>query len=146
MYAIIHSEHFKEPRMPVSHVAEYFVAILLLVTGLSHILCPRLWAQFFQDAFQKPYAGLWVGMLTLLCGLPVAIAHNYWAWDPRVIATVVGWGWSLKGTLYLLAPGLPKKVAAPHIQRPARFAYAGGFLMLLGLALLAGIARAQAHI
>ena len=128
--------------MPVSTVAEVFVAVLLVVTGLSHIFRARLWAEFFRDAFAKPYAGLWVGMLTLLCGLPVAAAHNIWVWEPRVIATVIGWGWSVKGTLYLLAPGLPMKVAARHIQHPARFAYAGGLLVVLGSVLAVSIAAA----
>lgn len=130
--------------MPASAIAECFVAVILVITGLSHIVCPRLWAALFKDLFGRPYAGLWVGMLTLMVGAPIAIAHNQWEWSPRVIATVVGWGWTVKGTLYLLAPGLPLKVAAPHIARPSRFAYAGALAVAMGGLLVVGIVRAGA--
>lgn len=128
--------------MPLSNVAEVFVAVILIVTGLSHIACPRLWSELFLDFFGKPYAGLWIGMLTLMVGVPIAAAHNRWEWDLTTIATVIGWGWSVKGTLYVLAPGLPMKVAAPHIRRPARFAYAGVVALVLGAGLVAGIVHA----
>lgn len=131
-----------EPSMPAANAAEYFVAVILIVTGLSHLARPRLWSLLFVDLLGKPYAGLWIGMLTLLVGVPIAAAHNRWEWDPRTIATVIGWAWSVKGTLYLLVPGLPLKVAAPHIKRPAHFAYAGLVALALGAGLVVGILRA----
>ena len=127
--------------MTIPTIAECFAAAILLVTGLSHVLHPRLWAQLFRDLFARPYAGLWMGTLTLLFGLPILFAHNAWTRDPRVIATVIGWGWSFKGTLYLLAPALPLKVAGPHIERPAHFAWAGAVGVVLGALLVVGIVR-----
>ncbi|MCC6429033.1 MAG: hypothetical protein IT435_19715 [Phycisphaerales bacterium] len=128
--------------MPLSTFAEWFIAILLLITGLSHIAQPRLWSQLFIDLLSKPYGGLWLGMLTFMIGAPLLIAHHHWGWDLRTIATVIAWGWTTKGTLYLLAPGIPPKIAARHIKHPSRFAYAGVVLVVLAIGLVVGIQRA----
>ena len=117
---------------------EWSVAALLAITGISHILHPRLWTEFFRDLLSRPYAGFVLGVPTLLSGLAIVAAHNEWAWRPGVIATVIGWSWSLKGALYLLAPGLPARLARPHLARPARFVAAGVVLLFLAGLLVFG--------
>jgi uncharacterized protein YjeT (DUF2065 family) len=119
--------------------AEWFVALLLLITGVSHVLRPRAWADFFVALFAQPQAGFIIGVPALLVGLFVLTAHPAWTPDTRSIVTLVGWAWSIKGTLYLLFPALPVRVGAPHMKRPAHFALAG--LLLAGVAgvLLAGL-------
>lgn len=123
--------------MSVQLLIEWFVAILLLATGVSHMVQPRLWAQLFVDVLQKPYGGLFIGAMTLPLGLFVALGHNVWGLRPPVIVTIVGWGWTIKSTIYLLYPQALNKVATRHMERPHRFIPAGAVMALLGGAVIA---------
>jgi uncharacterized protein YjeT (DUF2065 family) len=121
--------------------AEWFVGVLLVVTGISHVLRPREWAGLFISLLRESWGGLVIGMPTVAMGLLVVLSHNVWVWAPGLIVTVIGWGWIIKGTLYLLWPALPRRVATPHLARPERFRWAGAVCVLLGAVVLAGALR-----
>lgn len=112
---------------------EWFTGILLFVCGVSHMVQPRLWSQLFVELLQKPYAGLFIGALALPLGLAIALGHNVWGWHLSVIVTIVGWGWTIKGTLYLIYPGLLQKVGTRNVQYPQHFVIAGAVVAILGL-------------
>jgi uncharacterized protein YjeT (DUF2065 family) len=118
--------------MPTVQIAAWWVAITLIAIGLSHALRPREWTGLFTDLLPKPYAGLWIGLLTLMPGLLILLAHNIWVPRPAVIVTVLGWGWTIKGTLYLLWPSLPQRIAMRHMRHPERFRWAGLVMAALG--------------
>jgi hypothetical protein len=117
---------------------EWGVAALLGLSGASHILHPRLWTEFFRDLFTRAYAGFVIGVPTLLAGLATAAAHPDWEWQPGTVATAIGWSWSIKGGLYLVAPGLPQRLARGHLEHPRRFAAAGVVLLFLAAVLVFG--------
>ena len=109
-------------------------AIVLLAVGLSHILQPRAWVELFVRLRERGEAGaLLNGGMTLVTGAVVVSFHNVWRGLP-VVLTVIGWLWVIKGTLYLLQPGLgvrSMRLVSPETAN--RFAIPG-----LGLVLLAG--------
>ena len=115
---------------------EVFTAALLAATALSHVLYPRLWAQLFIDMFHKPYAGLIIGALTLPLGLLIALCHNVWVWDLPVLVTIFGWGWTVKGTIYLLRPQTVQQVGARHMQHPERFRLIGGVMVAVAIVIM----------
>lgn len=123
--------------MTLEAFIEWFAAIQLIVLGLSHIVQPRLWTMLFAELLTRPYAGLVIGMFTLPFGLLILLGHNTWALNVSVIVTILGWGWTIKGSLYLLAPAVPQKVARRHLEHPIRFAVAGAIIAGLGAAVLA---------
>lgn len=125
--------------MTHAQIAEWFVGVVLLVTGLSHAAHPRSWSGLFVDLLERPYGGLVIGLLTLLVAAPLVAAHNDWSWGPGLVATVVAWAWAAKGTLYLLAPGLPRRIARRRVERAAIFRVAGAVLVVLGAVVLAGL-------
>jgi uncharacterized protein YjeT (DUF2065 family) len=118
--------------MSLQLLIEWFTALLMLVVGISHVLQPRLWAGLFIDLLRKPYAGLFIGTLTLPLGLFIVLGHNMWVWHVPVLVTLFGWGSTIKGTLYLLYPAMLQKVARRHLQHPQRFAIAGAALAVVG--------------
>ncbi|MCI0631934.1 MAG: hypothetical protein L0Y44_14920 [Phycisphaerales bacterium] len=122
--------------MTLSRFIEWFTAIQLIVICLSHILQPRVWTDLFKDLFSRPYAGLVVGMFTLPFGLLIVLGHNVWVMDVPVIVTIIGFGWTIKGTLYLLVPGVSQRVARRHLDHPERFAIAGAVLGVIGAVVL----------
>lgn len=81
-----------------------FVAVNLVAVGVSHVVQARAWGEFFARLRRWPAAGLAVGAATLPLGLLVVLGHNVWAASPAVLVTLVGWGWAIKGTVYLLHP------------------------------------------
>ncbi len=125
--------------MDLSTRIELFTAALLLITGVSHIVCPGAWSGLLSDLFRRPYAGLWIGLLTLPVGLLLVVTHNVWVADLAVIVTLLGWAWTIKGTLYLLVPGLPARKLQHVVERPRHFVIAGVCLCALGVAVLVSV-------
>jgi hypothetical protein len=85
-------------------LVEQFVALSLLVLGLSHAAQPGRWVALFTDFLPRPYTALVIGTFTLPLGLAVVLTHNVWVLGLPVVVTVCGWGWTVKSVVYLLRP------------------------------------------
>lgn len=109
---------------------EKLVAISFLLIGLSHILQPRAWVEFFIRFREKGAVGsLQLGLLHLPLALLIVSFHNIWHGLP-VVVTLVGWGQMLKSLLYLTYPkhGL-RMLSRISIERSWQF-IAGGVLSI----------------
>ena len=53
-----------------------------------------------------------------------------------MIVTLLGWAWTIKGTLYLLVPELPACTFKHIVERPRHFVIAGVCLCAFGVGLL----------
>ena len=85
---------------------EIFAGIQFLVIGLSHVLQPRVWVEFFTWLRGKGYAGVFVnGFLSLGFGSIIAAFHNVWTGLPMVL-TLIGWAQVIKGLLSFVWPQL----------------------------------------
>ena len=83
---------------------EIFVAILLLITGVSHVARPRTWVEFFQMLGTKGDAGVFfIALMHLPLGALIVAFHNVWS-GIAMIVTLIGWGWLIKGALYFTLP------------------------------------------
>ncbi len=125
--------------MDLSTRIELFTAALLLITGVSHLVCPGAWSNLCIDLFRRPHSGLWIGLLTLPVGLLLVVTHNVWVADLTVIVTLLGWAWTIKGTLYLLFPGLPARKLKHIVERPRHFVIAGVCLCAFGVGVLVSV-------
>ncbi len=114
---------------------EVFAIILFGVFGLSHILQPKAWADFFILLRGKGEAGAFVdGLVNLpLAGVIIGF-HNIWSGIP-VVLTLVGWGLLIKSLIRFCAPKLGLRVMARvSVERAWEFQVAGaGLLALAGL-------------
>ena len=122
---------------------EFFVAVFSLVIGLSHVLQPRAWVEFFTALREKGRAGAFVnGFLSLGCGAFIVAFHNVWHGLP-VVLTLVGWAQVLKGLLIFVAPQIAMRgLARVSPERAWEFVVAGVLSLalsgLLWYILLAG--------
>ena len=83
---------------------EVLAIIWFGVLGLSHILQPKAWAEFFMLLRSKGEAGAFVdGLLNLPMGGVIIGFHNIWSGIPLVL-TLVGWGLFIKGLIRFCAP------------------------------------------
>jgi hypothetical protein len=111
---------------------EILAVILFGVIGLSHILQPKAWADFFILLRGKGEAGAFVdGFLNLpLAGVIVGF-HNTWSGIPAVL-TLVGWCLLIKGVIRFCAPKLALRVMGRvSAERSWEFQVAGAALVVL---------------
>ena len=114
---------------------EVLAIILFGVLGLSHILQPRAWAQFFILLRVKGEAGAFVdGLLNLPLGGVIVGFHNTWSGIPAVL-TLVGWCLVIKSLIRFCAPKQALRLMARvSVERSWEFQVAGaGLVVLAGL-------------
>ena len=105
------------------------------VLGLSHILQPRAWAEFFILLRGKGEPGAFVdGLVNLpLAGVIIGF-HNVWSGIP-VVLTLVGWGLLIKSLIRFCTPKLGlRMMARVSVERAWEVQVAGaGLVALAGL-------------
>ena len=116
---------------------EMFAALSFLVIGLSHLLQPHAWVDFFVRLRDQGASGAFTeGFLALTFGALIVSFHNVWSGLPMVL-TIVGWGHVVKGLTRFVAPQLSLRLyqrVTP--ERAWQFRVAGVFA--LGLAAFLG--------
>jgi hypothetical protein len=119
-----------EKRMERS--VEVLAIILFGVLGLSHLLQPKAWAEFFILLRGKGEVGAFVdGFLNLpLAGIIIGF-HNVWSGIPAVL-TLVGWCLLIKSLLRFCLPkeGL-MMMARVSLERSWESQIAGAALVVL---------------
>jgi hypothetical protein len=110
---------------------EIFAIILLGVIGLSHILQPRAWAEWFILLRDQGRPGAFAdGFLHLpLAGVIIGF-HNVWSGIP-VVLTLLGWSFLIKSLIRFCAPKLGLRVMARvSVERAWEFQAAGAGLLV----------------
>lgn len=121
----------------MERAVQIFAAIQFLIIGLSHIVRPRAWCDFFLLLRSKGAAGGFVnGFLSLGLGAVVVAFHPVWSGIPLVL-TVIGWMQLLKAFLIFVVPGYAEKsLAKSPIENPKSFVAAGVFLVAIDVLLI----------
>jgi uncharacterized protein YjeT (DUF2065 family) len=112
---------------------EKLLALCCFAIGLSHIVQPRAWAELFIDWRNKGNVGVFYTALLHFClGALIVAFHNVWSGLPTIV-TLAGWGWVVKGTLYLTYPkhGM-RMLQRVSVDRAWEFVVAGSMVVLLG--------------
>jgi hypothetical protein len=114
---------------------EVLAVILFGILGLSHILQPRAWADFFILLSAKGEAGAFVdGCLNLPLGAAIVAFHHTWSGIPLVL-TLVGWALLIKSLIRFCAPKVALRIMARvSRERAWEFQLAGaGLVAFAGL-------------
>ena len=111
---------------------EVLAIILFGVLGLSHILQPKAWANFFILLRGKGEAGAFVdGFLNLPLGGFIVGFHNTWSGIPAVL-TLLGWCLLIKGLIRFCAPKQAlRMMGRVSVERSWEFQVAGAALVVL---------------
>lgn len=107
---------------------EKLVAIGFLLVGISHMVQPRAWSEFFIRVRDKGAAGsIQLGLLNLPFALLIVAFHNVWHGLPMIV-TIIGWALLTKSFLYLISPahGL-RMLGMISIEQSWRFVVGGVF-------------------
>lgn len=112
-------------------------ALNLGALGLSHILRPQVWADYFIRLREQGEAAAFaVAMPTLAAGAVIVAFHDVWTGLPLVL-TLYGWALVAKGVLYLLAPSVGLRSLNRVSRERSRGFIAPGVFLVAVAALLA---------
>ena len=119
---------------------EVLAIVLGGILGLSHILQPKAWVDFFILLRSKGQPGAFVdGFLNLPLGGVIVGFHNTWSGIPLVL-TLVGWGLLIKSVIRFCAPKLAlRMMARVSVERSWEFQVAGTALVALAALLGYGV-------
>lgn len=113
---------------------ERLAALVFVITGLSHVAAPKVWARFFIDMREKgEIAGFYNAFVHIPLGLLILAFHPVWS-GPGLLVTLIGCALTLKGTIYFLWPALALRSLAHVSEESAwKFRVAGVPAVLLGM-------------
>lgn len=123
-----------------SSIVEFIFLITCVPLGLSHIVQPKLWVDFFTRVHAQGTAGL-VGKvlaIELWPAILVVSLHQVW-WGPGIVLTIYGWAQFAKVLLALFIPEVGMRSLAMAQTKGTRGFVAGG-VMLAAVGLSAGAA------
>ena len=116
-------------------IVQFAMCIACVPMGLSHILRPALWVDFFTRLYAQGTSGLVLKVLAveLWPALIVVSLHQVW-WGPGIVLTLYGWAQFAKVWLALFAPEIGMRSLAMAQTRGERgFVLGGIMLMVVGL-------------
>jgi hypothetical protein len=117
--------------MEISIFFARFLGSFFLIFGLLFIVTKQL-GKTIEMTDDKAFV-ISTGYITLLLGLVTVVLHNLWVADWRVVITILGWAWLIKGILKIGFPEFINKHAQKFAKREAVSAV---FLMFLSAWLL----------
>ena len=116
----------------MERAVEIFAAVHFTVIGLSHVLQPRVWVEFFVWLRSRGHAGVFVnGFLSLGFGSVIVAFHNVWSGLPMIL-TLIGWAQVLKALLSFVAPRLAMR-SLERVRPERAWEFAAPGVLLLGL-------------
>jgi hypothetical protein len=112
---------------------EKFAVICFFLIGVSHIVQPRAWAEFFIRLREKGTTGSFINAwIHFPLGALIVAFHNVWHGIPAVL-TVLGYAWVIKGFIYFVFPRHGLKVMAQvRLERAWHFVLGGIVMVALG--------------
>jgi hypothetical protein len=111
---------------------EILAVVLFGVIGLSHVVQPRAWVDYFIFIRGKRETGAFIdGLVHLPLSALIIGFHNVWSGIPAVL-TVLGWLFLIKSILRFCLPTLAlRMMARVSVERAWEFQAAGVVLLLI---------------
>lgn len=121
-------------------IVQFIMLIACVPMGVSHIVCPHLWIDFFTRLHAQGTAGLVGKVLAVELWPAVLIVSLHQVWSgPAIVLTLYGWAQFTKVWIALLFPKIGMRSLAMAQTNGAQRFVAGG-VMLIAVGLSAGAA------
>ena len=122
--------------MSIPTLIARFFSVSLFLIGVSHLVQPRLWRDYFIKIKETGVAGIIIAMYTLPQGLLIVLGHNIWVLDIPVIITICGWGMTLKSITYAVLPRRAESVIPAGVDAHRKYAWGGALMIPVSLLLI----------
>ena len=121
----------------MERAVQIYAIINLTVIGMSHVVRPRVWVDFFVFLRERGEAGVFVvALLNLIFGSIIVAFHNVWSGIPLVL-TVLGWANVVKALIYFVFPAFGLR-RFQFLSHERAYLVAGGGILFLLLAAVLG--------
>jgi hypothetical protein len=116
----------------LAKAVEIYAAVHFTVIGLSYVLQPKAWANFFLLLRAHGTTGAFAnGFLSLMFGLIIVAFHNIWE-AGAIVLTLIGWAQIAKAAVAFLAPELSLHgMRRVSVERAWEFRPAGAVFLAL---------------
>ena len=96
--------------MALSNYLAELWGISIVAVSLALLIKPKYLKRLFTEIENQATMLFW-GIVSLVIGLAMILAHNIWAQNWQVAITILGWASLIKGLAVLFLPELTKKYA-----------------------------------
>ena len=118
--------------MSIEQSIQFFTALNVFAIGLSHLLRPKIWVEFFEYLHLKGNVGnIFNALLALGMGTIILSFHFVWSW-PMVLVTLYGLSQFIKGVIYLSFPSVGLKSIGKVNQKAKKFKWADLLMCMSG--------------
>lgn len=103
--------------MNLSNYLAEVLGLSIIAVSLALLIKPKYLKRLFIEV-ENETTMFFGGIISLVLGLAMVLAHNVWVYDWQVIVTIFGWCSLLKGLSALFMPELMKKCAKKMENAP----------------------------
>ena len=105
---------------------------VILVAAIGLFLSREGYKALAQEVVRSPALLYLSGVLTMIAGVAILLAHNVWVADWRLLITVFGWLAAVGGAARIALPGASKAVGERMLDRPAWMTVGGAVWLAVG--------------
>jgi uncharacterized membrane protein len=121
-----------ETAMTASTYLARLMGPVLLVAAIGLFLNREGYKAMAQEFLRSPALIYLSGVLTMLAGVAIVLAHNLWVADWRVLITVFGWLGAIGGAARIALPAATKAVGERMLDKPAWMTIGGVGWLAIG--------------
>jgi hypothetical protein len=105
---------------------------VMLAAAIGLFLNREGYKAMAQEFLRSPPLIYLSGVLTMLAGVAIVLAHNLWVADWRVLITVFGWLGAIGGAARIALPAATKAVGERMLDKPAWMTIGGVGWLAIG--------------
>jgi len=122
--------------MDISIFLAKSIGLYLVIISVGMILNGNKLKPAIREILKNPALVLFSGILALIIGILMIVAHNIWVKDWRVIITVLGWLTLIKGASRLFFPDYVINATTKWVEHKVAYYVTMFLTLLLGFILL----------
>ena len=119
--------------METSFFLAKLIGPVLIVIGSGLLVKPTDFREMATDFLASRAMIFLSGLLTLVAGLAIVLAHNVWEFNWPVIITILGWLSVGGGVFRILFPDSVQSMGKSMLSKPTMMTVSGAIQILLGL-------------
>jgi uncharacterized protein YjeT (DUF2065 family) len=119
--------------METSFFLAKLIGPVLIVIGLGLLVKQTDFREMATDFLASRAMIFLSGLLTLVAGLAIVLAHNIWEFNWPVIITILGWLSVGGGVFRILFPDSVQSMGKSMLSKPTMMTVSGAIQILLGL-------------
>ncbi len=118
--------------MSISLFIARIIGVCYIVFGLGMLFNRKAYLKVMEDFSKNAALVFYGGFLALVVGLLIALSHNLWVKDWRVMITAFGWAGIVKGIWLSVFPATVDKFMQGYSRNKGLFVFHSVLALVLG--------------